>query len=242
MNREESASPTAALESVMIKGVINTQEHQDAATVDIPNAFAQVHTKHEPGNEWVTMEIQGVLVNVLVKFDPGLCEGQVVCKNGEKTVCIIALKAICVMLQSALLFYKQFRSDLEAKDCKFNPCNPCVANKKVCGKQHTMTFHVDDLKCSHVCKKANNCFTKWLDTKCGDDEIGRVKAIRGKHHDCLGMKLDFSTKGKLKVDMRHCVKDVVEDFPCDFKSTDTVLTPANENLFSVDNSKLLDKT
>ena len=27
MNREESASPTAALESVMIKGVINTHEH-----------------------------------------------------------------------------------------------------------------------------------------------------------------------------------------------------------------------
>ena len=51
MNREESASPTAALESVMITGVIDTHEHQDAATVDVPNAFMQVHVKHEPGNE-----------------------------------------------------------------------------------------------------------------------------------------------------------------------------------------------
>ena len=110
------------------------------------------------------------------------------------------------------------------------------------GKQHTITFHVDDLKCSHVCKKANDLFETCLDAKCGDNEIRRVKAIRGKHHDCLGMKLDFSAKGKLKVDMRCHVKDVAEDFPCDFKSTDTVLTPANKNSFSVDNDKLLDET
>ena len=88
----------------------------------------------------------------------------------------------------------------------------------------------------------NNHFTKRSDTKCGDDEIGRVKAVRGKRHDHLGMKLDFSAKGKLEVDMRHHVKDTVEDFPCDFKSTDTVLTPANKHLLSVDNGKLLDKT
>ena len=45
MNGEESASPTAALESVMITGVIDTHEHQDMATVDVPNAFAQAHMK-----------------------------------------------------------------------------------------------------------------------------------------------------------------------------------------------------
>ena len=95
------------------------------------------------------------------------------------------------------LFNPKFCLSLENKDCKFDPCNPCVANKKVCGKQHTIMFHVDDSKCSHVHKKANDCSVEWLDTKRGDNEIGRVKAVRGKHHDCLGMKLDFGTKGKL---------------------------------------------
>ena len=113
----------------------------------------------------------------------------------------MVLKAMCGMLQSALSFYQQFRKDLENKDHKFNAHDPCVANKTVAGKQHTITFDVDDLKCSHVCKKANNLFAKWLDTKCVDDEIGGAKAIRGKHHGWLGMKLDFSSKGKLKVDM-----------------------------------------
>ena len=44
-------------------------------------------------------------------------------------------------------------------------------------------------------------FVKWLDTKHGDDEIGREKANGGKQHDHLGMKLDLSSKGELKVDM-----------------------------------------
>ena len=91
-------------------------------------------------------------------------------------------------------------------------------------------------------KRQTIIFAKWLDTKCGDNKIGRVKAIRGKHHDHLGMKLDFSAKGKLEVDMRCCIKDMVEDFPHNFKSTDTMLTPANKNLFGGDNSKSLDKT
>ena len=59
----------------MITGVIDPHEHRDAATVDIPNAFMQAHAKCEPGNEWVTMKIQGVSVDMLVKLNPGLCEG-----------------------------------------------------------------------------------------------------------------------------------------------------------------------
>ena len=45
------------------------------ATADIPNALVQMHVKCEPGNEWVTMKIQGVLVNMPVELDPGLCQG-----------------------------------------------------------------------------------------------------------------------------------------------------------------------
>ena len=30
----------------------------------------QMHVKHEPGNEWVTMKIQGVTFDMLVELDP----------------------------------------------------------------------------------------------------------------------------------------------------------------------------
>ncbi len=54
------------------------------------------------------------------------------------------------------------------------------------------------------------------------------------------MKLDYRNKGEVKIDMTYYVEQMLEDFPYEFKSTDKVATPANENLFNVDDSKLLD--
>jgi hypothetical protein len=62
------------------------------------------------------------------------------------------------MLEAALLWYKTFRKDLEDNRFIFNPCNPCVVNKKVQGLQQTIVFHVDDLKSSHKLKSVNNKF------------------------------------------------------------------------------------
>jgi hypothetical protein len=39
--RKDAASPTAALESIMITGVIKAKEERDVMTCDIPNAFIQ---------------------------------------------------------------------------------------------------------------------------------------------------------------------------------------------------------
>ena len=39
------------------------------------------------------------------------------------------------MLISALLFHRKFKKDLEGIDCKFNPHDACVANRKINGKQ-----------------------------------------------------------------------------------------------------------
>ena len=41
MEKEESASPMAALESVIITLLIDTKENRDTVTVDIPNVFIQ---------------------------------------------------------------------------------------------------------------------------------------------------------------------------------------------------------
>ena len=48
------------------------------------------------------------------------------------------------------LFYKKLLRDLEKEGFEVNPYDPCVANKIVDGKQLTVTWHVDDLKVSHV--------------------------------------------------------------------------------------------
>jgi hypothetical protein len=65
----------------------------------------------------------------------------------------------------------------------------------------------------------------------GDIKIATVKATRGKFHDYLAMKLDFTTPGKVKIDMKDYVKGMIEDFP---ERVENSTYPWNDNLFKVD--------
>ena len=67
------------------------------------------------------------------------------------------------------------------------------------GKRQTITWHVDDLKSSHEDPEVNDEFHTWLNTKYGDEKLGKVCAVREKHHQYFGMILDFSTPRKLKL-------------------------------------------
>ena len=70
------------------------------------------------------------------------------------------IKALYGMLVSALLYYKKFKADLEKIGFKVNPYVQCMANKMVRGHQHTVTWHVDDIKSSHVDHKVKDEFLK----------------------------------------------------------------------------------
>ena len=41
LSREDSASPTAALESILLMAVIDAKENRDVMTANVPNAFIQ---------------------------------------------------------------------------------------------------------------------------------------------------------------------------------------------------------
>ena len=71
-------------------------------------------------------------------------------EENKKILYVKMLKALYGMLKSSLLYYKKFRKDIEEIGFEVNPYDPCVANRMVNGKQHTIVWHVDDLKCSHV--------------------------------------------------------------------------------------------
>jgi hypothetical protein len=88
-----------------------------------------------------------------------------------------------------------------------NPYDPCVANRIVNGKQHTASWHVDDLKSSHVNNKVNDQFLQWFEKTYASNDIGHVKAIRGNRHSYLAMILNFSIPGILQVDMTRQVHD-----------------------------------
>ena len=53
LSREDSASPTAALESIMLTAVIDAHEERDVMTCDIPNAFIQALMPEVKDGVWV---------------------------------------------------------------------------------------------------------------------------------------------------------------------------------------------
>ena len=67
-----------------------------------------------------------------------------------------------------------------------------------------------------------------------------MKLVTGKKHDYLGMILDYSEKGKLKVEMKYYIENMIKDFPYELKSK--TKTPWNDKLFKVNNTtKKLDE-
>jgi hypothetical protein len=51
LSQEDAASPTAAVESIMITGVIKAKEERDILNCNIPNAFIQAFLPKEGAGE-----------------------------------------------------------------------------------------------------------------------------------------------------------------------------------------------
>jgi Reverse transcriptase (RNA-dependent DNA polymerase) len=231
-DREEAASPTALTESNLITAVIDAKQGRDVMTADIPNAFVQTEIEEKKNGEKIIMKIRGTLVDMLVDIAPHEYTNFVRHEGNHKVLYVEMKKALYGMLQSSLLYYKKFRKDLEGQGFVINPYDPCVANRTIKGKQQTVTWHVDDLKSSHVDPRVNDKFLVWLKTTYANDEIGKIKAVRGKKHDYLAMTLDFSSPGVLKVDMTSYVNRMIEDFPEELSGKSKC--PWSDNLFKVE--------
>jgi hypothetical protein len=105
--------------------------------------------------------------------------------------------------------------------------------------QHTLLFHVDDLKSSHKDPKVNDQFDK-----CLQDNYGAHREVTvhwGKIDEYLGMEIDYSMKGKVKISMIEYVENMLKDFPEKIKSTDTAITPASDGLFNEGQGKKLNQ-
>jgi hypothetical protein len=90
LSQEDAASPTAALESIMITGVIEAKEERDVMTCGIPNAFIQaLLPKKDPGEDRVVMKITGVLVDMLVNINPELYGPAVVLWRTKRRSCTL---------------------------------------------------------------------------------------------------------------------------------------------------------
>jgi len=146
IRKEDAASPTVMGDSVMITSAIEVHERRKVITLDIPGAFLNADLDEE-----VIMLLRGELTELMVAINPALYAPYVIMtEKGEKLLYVKMLKAMYGLMRAALLFYLKLRKDLEEYGFTMNAYDPCVANKMVNGKQMTVTWHVDDLKASHV--------------------------------------------------------------------------------------------
>jgi hypothetical protein len=226
--KEDASAPTVAIESVMLSATIDAMEGRDVATVDIPGAFMQADI-----DEVVHVKFEGEMAEMLVRLDPKLYRKYVRDERGKPVLYVELLKALYGTLRAALLFWKLLSSKLVSWGFTINPYDWCVANKLVNGTQCTILWHVDDLKISHI-----NCETNTEVIKMINDEFGQeapLTVTRGKIHEYLGMTLDYSEAGKVKIKMIDYVEKMLAELPEDMMGE--APTPAANHLFAVDDSK-----
>ena len=105
------------------------------------------------------------------------------------------------------------------------------------GKQQTILWHVDECKISGS-KKTNDEFIEVIRDEYETifkDGSRQMTVSRGKKHKYLGMDLDFTTKGEVKVTMANYTKECIKIFnkaaPLELG---TKSRAASSNLFEVD--------
>jgi len=67
-NKEDSRSPTVAIESLVLSCIIDSMENRDVPTVDIPGAFMQA----DMDEEVVHLKLHGKMAELLVQLAPSL--------------------------------------------------------------------------------------------------------------------------------------------------------------------------
>jgi hypothetical protein len=212
-----------SLEVVLITATIDSFEEQDVVIFDVPGAFLSADMDEE-----VIMTIRGCLVQLMVKAAPNIYRKYITIDVNNQPILYVKLqKVLYGCLRSALLFYENLVGDLKSQGFELNPYDPCVANKIIEVNQFTINWHVGDIKMSH---KNPNEVTKvidWLKGIYGDN----THVLRGLVHDYLGMTMDYTTKGEVKVTIVDYLKGVLGGFPEVIGGT--APTPVSEHLFDV---------
>ena len=223
----ESSSPTASLAGLMLTCMIDAYENRDVATVDIPGAFLQ--TKMPDDEEDVHVMLDGRMAELLAKISPETYQKYIHHRRGQAYIYCKCNVAIYGTLKAALLFWKKLSASLTKRGFIINPYDWCVANKVINGKQCTIVWHVDDLKISHVDSNVVSEIIGSLNEEYG--QVGEMTVRRGKIHDYLGMKLDFSKPKQFVIDMEEMIDEIISDVPEDMDGVAT--TPAADHLFKV---------
>lgn len=220
----DPSSPTVLVESIFLSLIIDSVEERTVKTADIEGAYLIADMPEE-----VLVMFDEMLAAAMLQVAPEYA-------NFEKLGKLLfrLKKALYGCIQSARLFYEHLRKTLIGLGFEPNPYDPCVFNKMINGKQCTSLIYVDDLKIS--CQDPRGVDWTLEELK----KVYKKLSVKdGKVMDYLGMLVDFSTKGVVKIAMTGLIDEVLDDCPVD-KSANS---PAASHLFDINSDcpKLSDR-
>jgi hypothetical protein len=126
---------------------------------------------------------------------------------------VICNKAIYGTLNAAILAYRKLTGHFQEWDFEMNPYDPCVWNKDIDDSQMTVIFHVDDGLASHKNATRVTEFLSKLQAIYGQTDP--LTITRGKKHEYLGMSIDFTRKGEVRLSMYDYVHKLINRLPKD---------------------------
>ena len=160
---------------------MDAHKGRDVATFDTRGSY--LHTEKY---ENVIMLLEGSLSEMMAKVSPKIYQKYVVMSIKLKPLLYVQIqKALCGLLWSALIFYRNMVKYLEAYGFQINPYNPCASKNMINHKHMKVLWHVDELKVSRV--------YSFEVTKCAgylSSIYGGISMHRGEIHNDLVIDLN----------------------------------------------------
>ena len=135
--------------------------------------------------------------------------------NGANQLIVHCQNLIYDKITAIILYYKKFSKSKEDEGYEFNPYDPCVSNKIIKCSQMNVCVHVDYWKFSQKIPKVVGKTITWIKQ---EYEIifeygsGNITVHQGKVHNYLGMPLDYTESGTVKVRMINCTYETIASF------------------------------
>jgi len=200
----ETSSPTASTSAVLIVAALAAGESRKVITLDIAAAYLNAKMTNNDPAKTVYVAIDATITARLISIDPTM--RPFIKRDGGLIVQLD--KALYGCLESAVLWYDELCSSLNAIGFSRNDADPCVLNRTTDGTQDTIVVYVDDLMITSTSARNLNSITSHL-----KDRYRDLKITQGPTHNYLGMVMTFNKDRTVTINQTGMVKDIVTATP-----------------------------
>ena len=225
-DKSQTASPTVSTDALMLSIILEAYEGRNVATADVVGAYLKAYM-----DDFVIMKFIGASVRLLCIINPDYRQ-HVTIENGVEVLYVRLVKALYGCVKSALLWYDLFANNLKRMGFTLNPYDPCIANATIDDKQCTIAWYVDDAKISHEDPMVVTRVIEEL-----ENVFGKMTVTRGTEHVFLGMNIKYTKERTAVITMKEYLREAIAE--SGLEVTKSVVTPANRELFEVDEGATL---